>query len=105
MSRAYTKKVGGCLVLKKPLTLRALQANAKAGRISVNIPISLNNLIVNDINELNEYADEAILDVGIGASLSDLVFTVVGHDSRNDGIGCLCGTVILNVNADVSDII
>jgi len=106
MSRAYTKKVGGCLVLKKPLTLRALQANAKAGRISVNVEFSLNELLNLGINGLNDLADERVLDLdNIVGSLSDINYTVVGHNSCNNGQDYLCGSVIIQINADVSDII
>jgi len=63
MSRAYTKVVNGTLVLKKPLTLRALKSRARAGRINVNVEFSLDELLGTDINGLNDIADERVLDL------------------------------------------
>ena len=45
-------------VLKKPLTLRALKAQAKCGRINVNVSFSLEELIGVGIDDLNDLADE-----------------------------------------------
>ena len=69
------------------------------------VSLSLEDLIGNDINDLNDLADERILDIDIVGSLSDINYCVVGHVPENHGPGYLCGSVILNVNADVSDII
>jgi hypothetical protein len=111
-------------ILKKPLTLPALKRRAdKDGRISVNISVSLDELMTN-IEILNDIADEKILDVSVGGSLSDLTYTVIGHVPAKDrstlpippsmafpyrkavtGGGYLCGAIIINVNADVGDLI
>lgn len=92
-------------ILKKPLTLRALKRRADEGRIRVNIEVSLNNLLGLDVSGLNELADERILDLNtISGSLSDIIYNVVGH-TKEDTFGYLSGSIIIQVNADVSDII
>jgi hypothetical protein len=105
-------------ILKKPLSLRALKARAtvnpkkrknychKDGWISVNIVVGLDDLIGKDIDELNDLADERILDLNtIVGSLSNISYKVVGHVCDTKRGGYLMGSVILNVTADVSDII
>jgi hypothetical protein len=101
-------------ILKKPLTLRALK-RAGAGRISVNIIVSLNELMT-DIESFNDLVDEQVLDSNsVSGSLSDITYTVVGcvppvliqdtYRKATTGGGYLRGAVIINVNADVGDII
>jgi hypothetical protein len=93
--------------LKKPLTQRALKRRAdKDGRLSVNIVVDLDDLIgFGDIDSLNNLADERILDQDtISGSLSDIAYKVVGS-IPGKGDGTATGSVIINVNADVSDII
>jgi hypothetical protein len=93
----------GIDILKGPLSLKALKARAISGRIDVNIVVSLGDLIGYDINSLNDLADERILDLNtVVGSLSDINYCVVGHVPENKGPGYLCGSIILNVNADVS---
>jgi hypothetical protein len=93
-------------LLKKPLSLQELKAQAKNGRISVNIVISLEDLLNYGIEDLNDLADTRILNVAIGASLSDINYKVVGViPAKENAPGCLNGEIIINVNADVSDII
>jgi len=101
-------------ILRKPLSLKALKRRAISGRIDVNIVVSLGDLIHNDVEGLNDLADDRILDLNtIGGSLSDINYCVVGHVPENhgpgflcgNGPGFLCGSVVLNVNADISDII
>jgi hypothetical protein len=95
------------IVLKKPLSLKALKAYAdKTGFISVNIAVSLEE-IMTDIESLNDLADERILDLDtIGGSLSDISYEVVGFilPAKENCIGYLKGQIILNVTADVSEI-
>lgn len=85
-------------VLKKPLSMSKLKAIVKDGRISVNIAIDLDTILGYAIDDLNDYADERILRCGY---LSDINYTVVGHYKQDDS----SGGIILNVDADVSDII
>jgi hypothetical protein len=103
-------------ILKRPLTLRALKRRAGAdGRISVNIIVSLDE-VMTDIESFNDLADEQVLDLNsVSGSLSDITYTVVGcvppvliqdtYRKATTGGGYLRGAVIINVNADVSDII
>lgn len=103
----------GTDILKAPLSLKALKAQADYnGRVSVNVIFSLDDLIDNDFNSLNNLADERVLDDSIVGSLSDISYTVVGHlpaenedGSTNYSYRYLRGAVIININADVSDII
>lgn len=93
-------------VLKKPLTLRALKRRAnEAGRITVVIPVSLSDLLGNDIDDLNNLADERILAEDLVASLSDIYYQAVGVTRDSSKGDYLAGTILLRVNADVSDII
>lgn len=104
-------------VLKKPLSLRALKRQVtfcktpknlkyRTARIDVNIKINLSDLIDNDINELNDLVDELVLDLNtVSGSLSDINYRVVGHVRENLKSGYIGGGVILNVNADVSDLV
>jgi hypothetical protein len=103
----------GIDILKGPLSKEALTARANDGRISVNVIFSLDDLMTNDINGLNDLSDERVLDLdSIVGSLSDIIYTVVGHlpaenkdGSENYSYSYLRGAVIININADVSDII
>ena len=97
--------MGKIVLLKKPLTKRALKNRAdKDGRISVNIAIDLNSLIDSDLESINDFADETIIDTNVVAgSLSDISYKVVGSIPVKSGY--FNGSVIINVNADVSDII
>ena len=91
-------------ILAGALSDEALKARAdKDGRISVNIVVSLEDLLGSNINDLNDLADERILK---DLTLSDINYKVVGAiPAGKDDPGCLNGRIILNVNADVSDII
>jgi hypothetical protein len=103
-------------ILKKPLTMRALKRRAdKDGRISVNIAVSLDE-VMTDIESFNDLADEKVLDLNsVSGSLSDITYNVVGaipamnkdgsYRNACTGGGYLLGAVIVNVNADVGDII
>jgi hypothetical protein len=95
----------GIDILAGALSNEALNARAgKDGRISVNIVVSLEDLLGSNINDLNDLADEKILD--LGGSLSDINYKVVGAiPADKDDPGCLNGRVILNVDADVSDLL
>ena len=97
----------GIDILKGPLSKRALKARTdKDGRISVNVVLSLEDLLQHSrISDLNDLMDETILQLDtIVGSLSDINYYVMG--AVPIGInGYLNGYVILNVNADVSDII
>jgi hypothetical protein len=92
-------------LLEKPLTDSELKKLAgTSGRISVNIAVSLDELIGLDINGLNDLADELILN--FGGSLSDLWYEVVAAiPADRKTAGTLRGTLILKINADVSDLI
>jgi hypothetical protein len=95
--------------LTRPLTLKALKKVAnKNGRISVNILVDLEDLITLDwgnIEGLNNLADEKVLDQDdVSGSLSDISYQVVGCVPGN-GRGTVTGSVIINVNADVSDML
>jgi len=100
-----TKKLS---VLRKPLTLRGLKRIAKNGRIDVVIELDLSTIIDLDLEDLNEFCDEAILDLdSIVGSLSDINYRIRGckpAGSRCSG-RLTEGTIYLGVNADVSDII
>jgi hypothetical protein len=104
-------------ILKKPLTLRALKRRIdEAGRISVNIAVSLDELMT-DIESFNDLADERILDLNTtSGSLSDITYNVVGcipalnkngmaYRKACTGGGYLNGSIIINVDADVGNII
>jgi hypothetical protein len=95
------------VILKKPLTREELQTQARKGRISVNIVVDLNDLLSFNvgIDDLNNFADEKVLDVLVIGSLSDISYQVVGHVPGTSKGGTVSGSIILNVNADVSDII
>jgi hypothetical protein len=90
--------------LQKPLSLDELKLIAdKTGRINVNVSVPLAKLIGCDqgIDDLNELADELILEEG---SLSDISYMVVGgSQSKEDKT--VGGDVLINVSADVSDIL
>jgi len=95
-------------ILKSPLSKRALKARADEGRISVNVVVSLEDLLQHSrISDLNDLMDETILQLDtIVGSLSDINYKVVGVVLAPDNApGYLNGAIILNVNADVSDII
>jgi hypothetical protein len=102
----------GINILKKPMSLKALKTRAEGGRISVNIILGLGE-IMTDINSLNDIADKRVLDLdSVVGSLSDINYSVVGHlpVMNNDGTTnydgfCQRGAVILNVDADVSDLL
>lgn len=93
-------------VLTKPLKLGALRGLTKNGRISVNILIPLGTLVgFGEVDPMNDYADEHILDSSIIGSLSDLSYRIVGYDTENDdGHAWLSGAAIINVNASCEDI-
>lgn len=102
-------------ILKKPLTLRALKRRAKDNRISVNIFVSLDE-IMTDIESFNDIAEERVLNLdSVSGFLEDIIYTVVGHvpafnkdgsyRKATTGGGYLRGAIVINVNADVSDII
>jgi hypothetical protein len=103
-------------ILKNPLTLRALKRRAdKDGRISVSIVVSLDELMT-DIESFNDLADERVLDLNsVVGSLSDINYNVVGaipafnkdgsYRKACTGGGYLQGAVIINVNADVGDLL
>lgn len=81
-------------VLTAPLTKEELAAEAtKAGRISINVFVSFEELVDNDIEWLNDTVSELITD-DIGG-LTDLNYKVAGRDANNN--------VLVNVNADVSN--
>jgi hypothetical protein len=93
-------------ILKGPLSLKALKARTdKDGRISVNIVVSLEDLLQHSrISDLNDLMDEKIL--RDETCLSDINYKVVGAVLAPDNTPeYLDGSVILNVNADVSDLI
>jgi len=102
----------GIDILKGPLSEKDLKTKAEDGRISVNVIFSLDDLMT-DINSLNDIADERVLDQdSVVGSLSDIIYTVVGHlpaqnkdGSENYNYMRVRGGVIININADVSDII
>jgi hypothetical protein len=95
-------------VLRKPLTLRSLKRIAKNGRIDVVIEVDLSTLIDLNLEDLNDFCDEAILNLdSIVGSLSDINYRIRGSKpggSRSSG-RLTDGTLFLGVNADVSDII
>lgn len=93
-------------ILKKPLGLKALRNRADDdNRISVNISVPLEILIDNDLEGLNDYADEMILDLKVSGSLMDISYTVVGWTKGSCyGQTIASGEVVINVNADISEI-
>ena len=86
-------------ILKKPLSLKALKKQALNNRISVNIEISLTDMIDLNTFSLNDMADKLILKEGC---LSDINYKIVGCIPAANKHN---GYVILNVNADVSDLL
>ena len=111
MSTDYFKQIITPLevhqILIRPLKLGALKKLTENGRISVNILIPMGTLVgFGEVDPLNDYADEHILNGSIVGSLSDLSYKLVGCSTdEGDGHAWLSGSVIINVNADVSDIL
>jgi hypothetical protein len=109
----------GINILKSPLSMEALKIQAKKykphsfkKRISVNIIVSLGE-IMTDLESFNDMADERVLDLdSVVGSLSDIKYSVVGYlpvmnkdgTTNYDGY-CRRGAVIINVDAEVFDII
>ena len=92
-------------ILKSPLTLRQLENMAdKDGRLTVNLRVDLGTLFDNDIESFNDLADEMILNHTVIGSLSDINYRVVGAENGAPNRGWCQGSVIIEVNADVSDI-
>lgn len=86
-------------ILKKPLSPKEVKKQALNNRISVNIELSLTDMIDCDLEFLNNMVDELILKEGC---LSDINYKIVGCIPATDKHK---GYVILNVNADVSDLL
>ena len=77
-------------------------SQSKHNRLIVNIVVALRN-VIEGVDVINELADEKVLGDNIQGSLADINYRVVGHV---DGNSNQCsGLVILEVNADVSDVI
>lgn len=70
----------------------------EGGRIDVTIEVPLDFLIHNDIEELNNFADESIIQ-GEG-TLADINYKVVGVKEEEPS-GYASGSIFLNVNSDI----
>jgi hypothetical protein len=101
----------GLVTLIKPLSradLKTLHGSKDTtvfdGRISVNIVVDLSDLLdlQEGISDLNDLADNKIL--ADGACLSDISYTVMGV-IPGSGKGTVSGSIIINVNADISDLL
>lgn len=86
------------MLITEPLTKAQVQQIwDKDGWITVEIAVSLNELIDHDTEGLNDLADERILQEGL---LSDISYSVVGHEKEEHG----SGKVIIQVTAEVVDL-
>jgi hypothetical protein len=106
----HFKQIAGCgamyQVLIKPLKIEALKKLIEDGRVSINILIPLGHLVgFGEVDAMNDYADEHILDSSVVGSLADLSYKIIGCAKGGDGNAWLSGQAIINVNADVSDIL
>lgn len=87
-------------VLEKPLTLEEVKRlRDKDNGITVRVWFGLDELIDNDIEGINDLADDKILESGY---LSDISYKVCGHREATDQA---TGDVLIEVTAevDVSD--
>ena len=83
------------MLITEPLTKAQVhQIWDKDGWITVELAVSLNELIDHDTEGLNTLADERILYEGF---LSDISYSVVGHEKEEHG----SGKVIIQVTAEV----
>lgn len=82
--------------INKPLNVQQLRSILdKDNRLEVTIVVSLDELIDNDIEDLNDLCEERIVENGI---LADIRYKVVGHVPSKDQSS---GDVLLQVNAEV----
>ena len=93
--------------LKKPMTMKQLKEQAKDGRIIVVIHVEGTDLLDWDIEELNNHADDRILGKDIGGTLSDISYRALGLEVDAEGYGgsFALGSLLVQVDADVSDIL
>lgn len=89
-------------ILTKPLRITALKKLLKnKGRLTVNIGVSLSDLINRNMNEFNELVEERVIDKDVMATLSDIGYSVVGHIPGSVDKNYMSGGIIIQVNADV----
>lgn len=93
----------GMTLLKKPLTLKALKLHAKNGRLIVNVPFILDDLVYlkGGLNGFNDMADERVLEEGC---LSDISYAIVGSIPKKAQDDRMSGYAIIQINASVSDL-
>ena len=83
-------------VLKRPLSLDEVRAKMdEDNRIEVVVPMGFDELTDLDLEDINDLAEELILERGI---LSDIGYAVVGHEVAQDQGS---GTVLVKVTAEV----
>jgi hypothetical protein len=91
-------------ILEKPLSKAALKKKAKKGILSVCVLISLEDLMSLDTDGLNDWADETILAESVSGCLSNITYKVV-DTAPEPTDGFFQGGIVLQVTADVSDLI
>ena len=92
--------------IRKPLTLRQIKYRSDENdRLTVRVSISLNKLVDLDLESLNDYMDDAIIDSSVMGCLSDIYYRVIEGSSKKSNCDILSGSIILEVNADISYII
>lgn len=92
--------------IRKPLTLRQIKYRAdEDDRLTVRVSISLDNLVDFNLESLNNYMDDAIIDSSVIGCLSDISYKVIEGSSKKSDHSILSGSIILEVNADISNIL
>jgi hypothetical protein len=79
-------------------------SKVKDGRIKHVFPIDLGELVALDLEGLNDYADRQVLGDDLPCSLADLSYSIKGVEYEDDD-GICSGTLLLEVDADVTDIL
>lgn len=85
------------------MTLKYLKNNSINGRFTFQMEVSLSELLGFTIEDLNDKADEILGD--LPGSFSDINYRIVGHIEGNSDGDYISGSVILEVDADIADIL
>jgi len=82
-------------IITKPLSKTQIKKHLKNGRLSVNVTVSLCDMIDNDLEAFNDWVESITIKEGI---LSDINYSVVGSVPATETSS---GLVIINVDAEI----